>query len=100
MPKENVLRESNNIELCFEEEQFDIFLIKLKTFDVKYLGNVIEHSWGQRVVRFYDLDGHIIEVGENMKMVIKRFQKAGLSMEEISQKMDASVSDLEKLLNN
>jgi len=100
MPKENVLRKSNNIELCFEEEQFDAFLIKLQTFDVKYCGHVIEHSWGQRVVRFYDLDGHLIEVGENMKMVIKRFQKAGLSMDEISQKMDASVSDLEKLLNH
>jgi ABC-type uncharacterized transport system auxiliary subunit len=25
-----------------------------------------EAEWGQRSVRFYDLDGHIIEVGENM----------------------------------
>jgi len=100
IPKEKILKEPNNIELCFEEEQFDTFLIKLKTFDVKCLGAVVTHSWGQRVIRFYDLDGHIIEVGENMKMVIKRFQKSGLSMEEISQKMGASVSDLEKLLNN
>ena len=100
IPQEQILEKSNNMELCFEEEKFDEFLVKLKTFNVKCLGNVVEHSWGQRVVRFYDLDGHIIEVGENMKMVIKRFQEAGLSMEEISQKMDASVSDLEKLLNN
>jgi Lactoylglutathione lyase and related lyases len=99
LPKEKVLKESNNIELCFEEEQFEDFLIKLKSFDVRYLGDVIEHSWGQRVVRFYDLDGHIIEVGENMRMVIKRFQTAGLSMGEISQKMDVSISDLERLLN-
>jgi len=100
IPKEKILKESNNIELCFEEEQFDTFLIKLKTFDVKCLGDVVTHSWGQRVIRFYDLDGHIIEVGENMKMVIERFRKSGLSMEEISRKMDASISDLEKLLNN
>jgi len=100
LPKEKVLKESNNIELCFEEEQFEDFLIKLKSFDVRYLGDVIEHSWGQRVVRFYDLDGHIIEVGENMRMVIKRFQTAGLSMGEISQKMDVSISDLERLLND
>lgn len=100
MPKEKILKESNNIELCFEEEQFDTFLIKLKTFDVEYLGDVIEHSWGQRVVRFYDLDRHIIEVGENMKMVVQRFLSMGLSMDEVSKKMDVSITDLEKLLNN
>ena len=33
-----------------------------------------------------------------MPMVIQRFQAAGMSMEEISVKMDVSISDLEKLL--
>ena len=68
--------------------------------DIEYLGEVIEHSWGQRVIRFYDLDGHIIEVGEDMKMVIKRFFDSGMTMEEVSVKMDASVDDLTKLLNS
>ena len=63
------------------------------------MGEVIEHTWGQRVIRFYDLDGHIIEVGEDMKMVIQRFLSTGMTMEEISRKMDASVEDLTKLLN-
>ena len=95
-----MLKETNNIELGFEEEQFDDFLKSLKTYDVKYLGDVVEHSWGQRVVRFYDLDGHLIEVGENMRMVIKRFLSTGLSMNEVSHKMDVSLPDLEKLLND
>jgi hypothetical protein len=30
---------------------------------VKSSGQVKTHSWGQRVVRFYDLDGNLIEVG-------------------------------------
>ena len=51
----------------------------------------MEHGWGQRVVRFYDPDGHIIEVGEDLKMVIRRFLAAGMTMEEVSVKMDASV---------
>ena len=101
LPKDKILKESNNIELCFEEEKFDDFLKKLEQYEnIKYLGNIIEHSWGQRVVRFYDLDGHIIEVGESMKKVINRFLVEGWSMEKISKKMDASVSDLEKLLNS
>jgi len=101
LPKENVLTKSNNMELCFEERDFDGFLIKLKKYpNIECLGEVIKHSWGQRVIRFYDLDGHIIEVGEDMKMVIKRFLASGMTMEEVSVKMDVSVEDLTKLLNS
>ena len=100
IPKEKVLKKSNNAEIVFEEQDFDGFLNKLKKYpDIEYLGEVIEHSWGQRVIRFYDLDGHIIEVGEDMKIVIQRFLNSGMSMEEVSAKMDVSVEDLSKLLN-
>ena len=101
LPKEKVLNKSNNAEIVFEEQDFDGFLNKLKEYpDIEYLGDVIEHSWGQRVIRFYDPDGHIIEVGEDMKIVIKRFLASGMTMEEVSLKMDASIEDLTKLLNN
>ena len=101
LPKEKILKKSNNAEIVFEEQDFDGFLNKLKEYpDIEYLGEVIEHSWGQRVIRFYDLDGHIIEVGEDMKMVIKRFLDSGMTMEEVSVKMDASMEDLTKLLNS
>lgn len=99
VPKEKVLRQANNMELCFEEEDFDAFLEKLKGYpELVCLGGVVEHGWGQRVIRFYDPDGHIIEVGEEMKKVIGRFLARGMTMEEISVKMDASVEDLMKLL--
>ena len=101
IPKEKVLKKSNNAEVVFEEQNFDGFLNKLKEYpDIEYLGEVIEHSWGQRVIRFYDLDGHLIEVGEDMKMVIKRFLNTGMSMEEVSERMDVSIGDMEKLLNS
>lgn len=99
LPKEKVLRRSNNMELAFETRDFDAFLKKLKGYPgIEYLGEVIEHSWGQRVVRFYDPDGHIIEVGENMKMVVERFLSTGMTMEEVSAKMDVSIKDLTTLL--
>ena len=100
LPKEKVLKKSNNVEIAFEESDFDEFLIRLKQFEnIEYLDEVMEHTWGQRVIRFYDLDGHIIEVGESMKIVIQRFLSTGMTMEEISSKMDASIEDLTKLLN-
>ena len=101
IPKEKVLKKSNNAEIVFEEQDFDGFLNKLKEYpDIEYLGEVIEHSWGQRVIRFYDPDGHIIEVGEDMKMVIRRFLNAGMTMEEVSERMDVSIRDIERLLNS
>ena len=101
IPKEKVLKKSNNAEVVFEEQDFDGFLNRLKEYpEIEYLGEVIEHSWGQRVIRFYDLDGHLIEVGEDMKMVIKRFLNTGMSMEEVSERMDVSIGDMEKLLNS
>lgn len=101
LPKEKVLRNTNNMELYFEEDHFDAFLEKLRAYPgIVYLGDVVEHSWGQRVIRFYDPDGHLIEVGENMKMVVRRFLDSGMTMEEVSGRMDVSIGDLEKLLQN
>jgi len=77
IPKEKVIKESNNMELCFEEEKFDDFLKKLKSYGVRYLGEVVEQ-----------------------KMVVKRFLSSGLSMEETAKRMDVSLSDLEKLMNS
>ena len=100
IPKEKVLKKSNNAEVVFEEQDFDGFLNRLKEYpEIEYLGEVIEHSWGQRVIRFYDLDGHLIEVGEDMKMVVRRFLNTGMTMEEVSERMDVSIDDLGKLLD-
>lgn len=102
IPKERALKQSHNMELYFEEDDFDKFVEKLEQRnDIKYLGEgVKEAKWGQRSIRFYDLDGHVIEVGENMKMVIKRFLNMGMSMAETSKRMEVSITDLETLLHS
>lgn len=87
IPKDQIQKKTNNIELCFEEERFDDFLKKLKEYpDIVYIGAVFEHSWGQRVIRFYDLDWHMIEVGESMRSVVSRFLSRGLSIEETAKR--------------
>ncbi|MFT3984344.1 MAG: glyoxalase [Lachnospiraceae bacterium] len=102
IPSESILKKSHNMELYFEENDFDSFIAQLELrSDITYIGGgVKEAEWGQRSIRFYDLDGHIIEVGENMRMVIKRFLESGLSMKDTSKRMGVSVSDLETLLNS
>lgn len=77
--------------MYFEEEDIDAFSDHLRLFEVNYVHELLEHPWGQRVVRFYDPDGHIIEVGEMMKAVIERFLKSGMTHEEIAERMDLPV---------
>ncbi len=78
----------NNFEVYFEEDDFDKFIKRLEESDIDYVHPIKEHSWGQRVVRFYDLDKHIIEVGENMKTVCKRFLDSGMTAPQVTQRMD------------
>ena len=85
---DKVLLPNNAGELYFEEEDLDAFLENLKQFDICYVHPLFEHRWGQRVVRFYDPDRHIIEVGEKLNMVILRFMEQGLSAEETAIRMD------------
>ncbi len=78
----------NNFEIYFEEDDFDAFAKKLHDCAVKSVHPVKEHSWGQRVIRFYDPDRHIIEVGENMKSVCRRFLDSGMTAEQTARRMD------------
>ena len=75
-------------ELYFEEDDFDTFAERLRGQDIRYVHPVKEHAWGQRVVRIYDPDGHIIEVGENMQSVCRRFANSGMTPEQIAVRMD------------
>ena len=59
-------RYTNGItELYFEEKDIEGFIKKLEEYPekIQYVNPFMEHSWGQKVVRFYDLDGNLIEVG-------------------------------------
>ena len=84
----SVLFGSNNSEVYFEEDNFDKFAEHLEKCEVEYVHPIKEHSWGQRVVRIYDPDKHIIEIGENIKVVCKRFLDRGMTPEQVAERMD------------
>lgn len=64
----DIIPENNAFELYFEEENIEEFIEKLERLypGVEYVNRLMTHSWGQRVVRFYDPDGNLIEVGTPM----------------------------------
>lgn len=59
------VRGDAEIELYFEEGDMDRFLEKLGKYpgEIRYVTPVMEYPEGRRVVRFYDVDGYLIEVG-------------------------------------
>ena len=52
-------------ELYFEEKDIESFAEKLRNYPepIEYVNHLMTHSWGQKVIRFYDPDGNLIEVG-------------------------------------
>ena len=56
---------SNMTERYFEERDIEGFVERLDNsrFEIEYVNKLMTHSWGQTVVRFYDPDGNLIEVG-------------------------------------
>lgn len=97
--RNDILFGGNDYELYFEENDFDNFIVKLKQIpNISYVHPVIEHSWGQRVVRFYDPDKHIIEVGEDLNKVVKKFLNEGMSAETVAMRMDVPVDYVKSCL--
>lgn len=63
--KKDITPQSNSCELYFEEQNIEAFTQKLEQLypSIHYVNRLMTHSWGQKVIRFYDLDGNLIEVG-------------------------------------
>ena len=63
--EKDIVSKSNSCELYFEEKNIEAFIEKLEKLypSIQYVNRLMTHSWGQKVIRFYDLDGNLIEVG-------------------------------------
>lgn len=83
LPEESVLWQPHNMELYFDCEDLDDFVRRLlEDSSVQWVHPIKEYPWLQRVIRIYDPDRHIIEVGESMPMVFRRLWAQGKSVEE------------------
>jgi len=75
----------NDFELYFEYDNMDEVNVRLTNAGVELVHPMREQPWRQRVVRFYDPDRHIIEIGESLEYLCYRLYREGLSAEVISQ---------------
>ncbi|MGI5986146.1 MAG: glyoxalase/bleomycin resistance/dioxygenase family protein [Clostridiales bacterium] len=83
LPQNPSYEKSYDMELYFEVDDFDEFLDKLKAFpNVEHLHPPKKYDWQQRVIRIFDPDGHIIEIGESMSEIARRYLRDGKTPEE------------------
>lgn len=85
-PEENVRWKPWNGELYFETEDLDGDVAQVKEAGVELVHDIKEYPWGQRVFRFFDPDGNLIELGESMYSVALRYFAQGMSDEEVAQR--------------
>lgn len=83
LPEDSLVEKSHNMELYFDCENLDDIEQRLLSDpSVEWVHPIKEYPWKQRVIRIYDPDHHMIEIGESMPMVFKRLISQGKSVEE------------------
>lgn len=78
---------NNNVELYFEAEDIESMEQQLRQAQVEFVHPLCAQPWLQRVLRVYDPDNHILEIGETMEAVACRLHRQGETVESICQKI-------------
>jgi len=89
---------ANNAELYFETEDIENLAARLDDAGVNYVHPLRAQPWGQRVLRLYDPDGHIVEIGETMEAVVWRFHQQGMSLEDVAAKSSMPAAFVEQVI--
>ncbi len=76
----------DNFELYFECQDIDLACRAVERAGAPQVHPVVEQPWGQRVARFRDPDGHMIELAEPLPLVVRRFLDQGMSLEQVAEK--------------
>ncbi len=89
----------HDAELYFEENQMDLLLERLESsaVPVEYVTTIEERDWGQRMIRIYDPDRHVIEIAETEESVARRLKESGMTLEEVSEKMHLPLDVIQRM---
>lgn len=90
---------TSRFEICFETEDIDSIYQNLKENHVRFLHEMNTELWGQRTIRFYDPDGHLIEVGESLPIFLVRiYEEEGKDLEATAKRTYMPVDMLKQIL--
>jgi len=89
---------TNRFELYFETEDLAAAYERVKAGGAEFLHETHEEPWGQRTIRFFDPDRHLIEIGELLEAFIKRLHAGNLTPEQVSQKSSVPLAKVKEIL--
>ena len=84
-------------ELYFDTSDLEEVFKKVKNAGVKLVHPIVEQPWGQRVFRFLDPDGYMVEIGEPMDVVISRLLEKGMTTDEVAKYTSMPIETVNKV---
>ncbi len=78
--------QGRTFELYFESDSIEEIAQRIKASEARLLHDIKTESWGQKTIRFFDPDGHLIEIGETFEVFIQRIYNETKSVRETSKK--------------
>ncbi|MBN1596875.1 MAG: VOC family protein [Bacteroidales bacterium] len=88
----------NKFELYFETDDIDKEASRLKLQKVKFFHDIKTEPWGQKTIRFFDPDSHLIEIGEEFSIFLRRIFLETGSLKETSRKTGVQVNLIRETL--
>lgn len=90
---------SNAFELYFDSDDPDSLEKTIIDEGFEIIHRVREQPWRQKVFRFYDFDGNIVEIGETFDNLVNRLADEGMPLERISAFTVLSVDAIRQMLH-
>ena len=90
----------DNFELYFESAELDEAWAKVEKSCKDIIHPIVEAPWGQRGFRLRDPDGHIVEIGEPLPILIKRLLDDGLTPEAVTVRTSVPLEFVTAIVNN
>ncbi len=85
-PEESMVEKPHDMELYFETDELDDLNARmLEDPTLEWVHPMKEYPWRQRVLRIYDPDHHMIEVGDGMATIFRRLAAEGNTAEQVAE---------------
>ena len=86
------------LELYFETENIQNIVDEIKQKKNSVYHDLIEESWGQKTIRFFDPDQNLIEIGEKLEVFIQRMHREGLDIKQINKKTGVPIDQIRNII--
>ena len=88
----------NRFELYFETPEIERIFKQLCKAGTDMLHPVHLEQWGQKTIRFFDPDRHLIEIGEPLETFIGRLYAEGMTPAQINAKTGVPLNKVNELI--